>query len=56
MLESSLQVPFVLLAFAVLGLCRCTGFSLIAVSGGCSVVAVCRLLVEVASLIAEDGL
>ena len=33
MLESSLQVPFVLLAFAVLGLCRCVGLSVVAAGG-----------------------
>ena len=44
------------LFLAVLGVCCCTSFSLVAVSAGYSVVAVCRLLIEVASLIAEHGL
>ena len=41
---------------AVLGLCRCVGFSPAAVSGGCSVVAVHSLLTVVASLVVEHGL
>ena len=40
----------------MLGLSCCTGFSLVAVSGGHSVVAVCGLLTEVAPLIAVRGL
>jgi len=32
------------------------GLSLVAVSGGCSLVVVCRLLIAVASLVAEPGL
>ena len=39
--------------FIVLGLCRCTRFSLGTVSGGYSVVAVRQLLIAVASLVAE---
>ena len=39
--------------FIVLGLCRCTRFSLVTVSGGYSVVAVRQLLIAVASLVAE---
>ena len=41
---------------AMLGLRCCTGFSLIAASGGYSLVAVCGLLVVVASLVAEHRL
>ena len=41
---------------AMLGLCCCIGFSLIAASGGYSLVAVCGLLTVVASLVAEHGL
>ena len=36
---------------AVVGLCYCTGFSLVVASRGCSLVAVCRLLVSVTSLV-----
>ena len=36
-----------------LGLCCCTGFSLVVESGGLSLVVVCRLLVSVASLVVE---
>jgi len=42
--------------FAVLGLHCCTGFSLVAVSGGYSPAAVCRLLIAVASLVAKHRL
>ena len=41
---------------AVLGLCCCVGFSLVAASGGHSPVVVCGLLIAVASLVAEHGL
>ena len=37
----------------VLGLCCCTGFSLVAVSRGYSLAVVLRLLIAVASLVAE---
>ena len=37
----------------VLGLHYCGGFSLVGVSGGCSLVAVCRLLIAMASLVME---
>ena len=40
----------------MLGLCRCDGFSVAAVSGGYSPVAVHGLLFMVASLIVEHGL
>jgi len=41
---------------AVLGLCCCTGFSLVATSRGYSLVAVHGLLIAAASLIAERRL
>ena len=41
---------------AVLGLRRCTGFSLAAASRGSSLAAVCRLLITVASLVVKHGL
>ena len=41
---------------AVLGLHCCTGFSLVVVSRGYTVVAVSRLLIAVASLVAEHEL
>ena len=47
---------FIYLFLAVLGLCRCMGFSLVAASGGCSLGAVLRLLIVVASLVAEHKL
>ena len=43
------------LVLAVLGLC-CTSFSLVAGSGGYSLVVACRLLIAVASLTAEHRL
>ena len=45
---------FIYLIMVVLGLCCCTGFSLVAASGGYSVVAVGRLLIVVA-FVAEHG-
>ena len=39
----------------MLGLCGCEGFSLVAVSGGYSLVVVCGLLIAAASLVAEHG-
>ena len=45
---------FIYLFLAVLGLHCCLGFSLVAVSGGCSVVAVCGLLIEVVSLVDRE--
>ena len=42
---------FMYLFLAVLGLGCCLGFSLVAMSAGCSVVAVCGLLIAVASLV-----
>ena len=44
------------LFLAVLVLCRYTAFCLIEVVRGSSLVAVCRLLISVASLAAEHGL
>jgi len=41
---------------AVLGLCCYAGFSLVVTSRGYSLVALCRLLFAVASLVAEHGL
>ena len=41
---------------AVLGVCCCPGFSLVARSGGYSVVVMCRLLIVVASLLVGHGL
>ena len=38
------------------GLCYAFGLSLVAKSGGCSLVVVCRLLMVVASLVAEHRL
>ena len=41
----------------VLGLCCCTGFSLLLASGGASLVVVlCSVLIEVASLVVQHGL
>ena len=44
------------LSWAVLGLHCCVGSSPVVASGGCSPVAVCRLLTVVAPLAAEHGL
>ena len=56
-LEMYILLLFYFLKFlAVLGLRCCTGFSLVAASGGYSLVAACRLLMAVASLVAEQGL
>ena len=44
------------LFLAVWGLCCCTGFSLVAASGGDSRVAMCGLLTVVASLVAKHRL
>ena len=41
---------------AVLGLCCCVGFSLVAASGGYSPVVVCGLLIAVASLAVKQTL
>ena len=49
-------ILFTYLFLAVLGLCCCTGFSLVVASGGYSPVAVPGLLIVVASLVAEPGL
>ena len=47
---------FIYLFLAVLGLRCCGGFSLVAASASYSLVAVCRLLIVVASLVAEHRL
>ena len=44
---------FIHLFLAVLGLCCCVGFSLVVASWCYSLVVVCRLLIAVASLVAE---
>ena len=44
------------LFLAVLGLLCCRGFSLVSVSGGYSLVMVCRCLIAEASLVGEHGL
>ena len=49
----SIIILFVYLFLAVLGLRCCTGFSLLAASGGYSLVAMRSLLIAVASLVAE---
>ena len=46
---------YLFLFLAVLGLCCCAGFSLVAVSESYSLVAVCGLLKVVASPVAEHG-
>ena len=47
---------FVYLFMAMLGLCGCVGFSLVAASNGYSLVVVHGLLIAVASLVAEHRL
>ena len=47
---------FYYLFLALLGLRCCAGFSLVVASGGNFLVAVCRLLIAVASLVAEQRL
>ena len=47
---------FIYLLFSVLGLPCCMGFSLVVASRGSSLVAACRRLTAVASLIVEHGL
>ena len=47
---------FTYLFLAVLGLCCCKDFCLVAASGGYSLVAMCRLPIVMASLVAEHGL
>lgn len=48
-------ILFLYLFLAVLGLHCCTAFSVITLSGGCSLVVVLGLVITVASLVAEDG-
>ena len=52
---SDMFFKFIYLFLAVLGLCGSAGFSLVA-GWGLLFFAVCRLLVAVASLVAEHGL
>ena len=55
--ESNLSdSDFFLFSLAVLDLHCCTGFSLVVVSGDYSLVAMCGLLIAVASLVWEHGL
>ena len=50
-------LEFVYLLFLyVLGLHSCMGFSLVVVNGGHSLIAMCRLIIVVTSLVAERGL
>ena len=49
-------ILFTYLFFAVLGLHCCAGFSLVATSGGYSLVVMHRFLIAVASLVVEHGL
>ena len=51
-----LKNNFIYLFLTVLDLCCCMDFSLVAVSGGYSLVAMWGLLVAVASLVVEQGL
>ena len=46
---------YLFIVLAVLGLCCCSGFSLVVGSGGYSRVAVLERLIVVASLISEHG-
>ena len=50
------KINLFILLLAVLGLCCCMGFSLVAVRGGYSLVLVCGLIIMVASLVVEHGL
>ena len=52
---SALDVSFYFLLMAVLGLCCCTGFSLVAASGGYSPVALQELLTAAAPLVCSTG-
>ena len=51
-----LIVLFIYLFLAVLGLCCCMGFSLVVARGDYFLAVLCRLLIGVASLVAERGL
>ena len=50
-----LKILFFNIFLAALGVCCYAGFSLVMASGGHSLVAVCRLLIAVASLVVERG-
>ena len=52
---SALEVSFYFLLMAVLGLCCCTGFSLVAACGGYSPVALQELLTVVSPLVCSTG-
>ena len=54
--QLKLLKKFMYLFLSVLGLHCCTGFSLVEASGGYSLVVVCRLLIVVASPVANDRL
>jgi len=56
MMTLSRVIFFFKLFLAVLDLPCCTGFSLVVVSGGYSLVAMCRLLIMMASLVVEHRL
>ena len=51
----NLYFIYLFIVLAVLGLCCCSGFSLVVGSGGYSRVAVLERLIVVASLISEHG-
>ena len=55
-LSHSIKKNIYLLFLAMLDLCCCMGSSLVAAGGGCSLVAVLRLLTLMASLDVEHGL
>ena len=54
--ESTVFKKFFYLFMAALGLHHCVGFPLAALSGGCALAVVCRLVIATASLVAEHGL
>ena len=54
-MHQSSFLRLIYLFLALLGLRCCTGFSLVVVLGGCSQVAVFRLLIVVASLVWSTG-
>ena len=53
--NKQVKTLFIYLLIAVLGLHCYTAFSLVAESGGRSQVVVCRLLIEMVSLVVEHG-
>ena len=52
---ANLNILFIYLFLAVLGLHCCKGFSLVVASEGYSLAVVCRLLIAVASLVWSTG-